>query len=166
MSESLSAFAEWLSATPPSMLIQNVLWIIPGSQSIHILAIAMVMASAVVISLRVLGLIMRDLPLATVMKRFAPWIWYSLIVLLVTGLVLVVGEPGRSITNWIFQLKMLLLLIAIASLLLLLLPMRRDEHYWDQAGGGMHAGAKLIAVFSLAVWSCIIFAGRWIAYAG
>jgi hypothetical protein len=166
MSESLSAFAEWLSVTPPSMLIQNVSWIIPGFQSIHILAIAMVMASAVVISLRVLGLMMRDLPLATVTQRFAPWIWYSLIVLLITGLVLVVGEPGRSLTNSIFQLKMLLLLVAITFLLLLRLPMRRNEHYWDESGGGTRAGAKLIAVASLAVWSCIIFAGRWIAYAG
>lgn len=166
MSESLSAFAEWLSATPPSTLIQNVSWIIPGTQSIHILAIAMVMASAVVIALRVLGLIMRDLPLATVTQRFAPWIWYSLIVLLLTGLVLVVGEPGRSITNSIFQLKMLLLLIAIACLLLLRWPLRRNESYWDETGGGVRAGAKVIAVVSLAVWSCIVFAGRWIAYAG
>jgi hypothetical protein len=166
MSESLSAFAEWLSVTPPSMLIQNVSWIIPGFQSIHILAIAMVMASAIVISLRVLGVMMRDLPLAAVTQRFAPWIWYSLIVLFLTGLVLVVGEPGRSITNSIFQLKMLLLLIAITCLLLLRRPLRKNEHYWDESGGGTRTGAKLIAVVSLAVWSCIIFAGRWIAYAG
>jgi hypothetical protein len=161
MSESLSAFAEWLSTTSPSLVIQNVSWIIPGTQSIHILALAMLMGSAVVIALRVLGLLMRDLPLATVMQRFTPWIWGTLIVLFLSGLILVVGEPGRSLTNSIFQLKMLLLLVAIACLLVLRTPLRKDEHYWDERGG-----AKLIAVASLAVWSCIIFAGRWIAYAG
>lgn len=163
MFEFLVPFAEWLSATPISQLIQNVSWIIPAVQSVHILAIAMVMASALVISLRVLGLIMADLPLVAVTRRFQPWIWVSLIILLLSGAILIIGEPGRSITNSIFQLKMLLLLIVIICTLLLQRPLRKDEAYWDSS---RRTTSRAIAVFSVAVWSCIIFAGRWIAYAG
>ena len=36
----LRTFAEWLSNTPPSLLIQDALWVIPLVQTLHILGIA------------------------------------------------------------------------------------------------------------------------------
>lgn len=165
MFESLGAFTDWLAETPISLVIQNHGWIIPTVQSVHILAIAMVMGGAIAVSLRVLGWLMRDLSVADVARRFMPWIWYSLIVLLVSGAILVIGEPGRSLNNQIFQLKMLLLIVAITAMLALVRPLRSNSSYWDGVSG-TRGVARGIAVFSLAVWSCIIFAGRWIAYAG
>ena len=41
----LHAFAEWLGQTPLSLTIQNVTWIIPAVQSVHILCIAIVVSS-------------------------------------------------------------------------------------------------------------------------
>jgi hypothetical protein len=165
MQSSLGTFAQWLSDTAFSQLIQNTSWVIPGVQCIHILAIAMVMSSAIMLLLRVLGVVMRDVPTAEVARRFLPWIWYPLIVLLVSGAVLIVGEPGRSLTNSVFQLKMVLLLAAIACTLLLQRPLRTNAMFWESTAGA-RAGGKLIAVVSLGLWSAIIFAGRWIAYAG
>lgn len=161
----ITRFAEWLSDTPVSQVIQNTSWIIPGSQSIHILSIALVMASAVMVMLRILGVFMRDEPTAVVARRFLPWIWYPLIVLLATGTILIVGEPGRSLNNSIFQLKMLLLIGAMTCTLVLQRPLRTNASYWESTPG-MRAGGKTIALLSLALWSCIVFAGRWIAYAG
>jgi hypothetical protein len=165
MQSSLGIFAEWLSNTALSQLIQNTSWVIPGVQSIHILSIALVMSSAIMLLLRVLGVVMRDLPTAQVAQRFLPWIWYPLIVLLVSGAILIVGEPQRSLTNSVFQLKMVLLVAAIACTLTLQRPLRTDAMFWENTAGARAAG-KLIAVASLGLWSAIIFAGRWIAYAG
>ena len=161
----LSTFADWLSDTPLSQLIQNTSWIIPGAQSIHILAIAMVMSSALMVMLRVLGVVMRDVPTAGVARRFLPWIWYPLIVLLVSGAILIIGEPGRSLTNSVFQLKMLLLVGAMICTVILQRPLRTNEGYWESTAGA-RAGGKAVALVSLGLWSCIVFAGRWIAYAG
>lgn len=165
MFESLSAFAEWLSGTAVSTLIQNVSWIIPSVQSIHLLAIAVVMSSVVVIFLRVIGLVMRERSLVEVTHRFMPWIWYALIVLLITGTILIVGEPTRSLTNWMFQLKMLLLLIVVACSVILQWPLRNNATFWDSTTL-TRASGKVIALISLALWMSIVFAGRWIAYAG
>lgn len=165
MQSSLGTFAEWLSNTALSQLIQNTSWVIPGAQSIHILSIAVVMSSAIMLLLRVLGVVMRDMPTAEVAQRFLPWIWYPLIVLLATGAILIIGEPGRSLLNAVFQLKMLLLLAAMACTLTLQRPMRANALFWESSTG-TRVGSKLIAIVSLGLWSGIIFAGRWIAYAG
>jgi hypothetical protein len=165
MQASLRAFADWLSNTPLSQGIQDTAWIIPSMQSIHILAIAIVMSSAVMVFLRLLGVVMRDQPIAAVTDRFLPWIWYTLIVLLLSGSVLIIGEPGRSLTNSVFQLKMLMLIGVIACALLTQRPLRTNATFWESTAGA-RAGAKLVAIVSLGLWSGIIFAGRWIAYAG
>lgn len=165
MQDSLVEIADWLAMTPLSLLIQNTSWVIPGVQSVHLLSIAIVMSSALMVILRVLGLVMRDEPLVAVTGRFFPWIWYALIVLLVSGAILIIGEPGRSLTNSVFQLKMLMLLGVITCTFTLQKPLQGNVAFWD-ATLATRTSARLLAVLSLGLWSCIVFAGRWIAYAG
>ena len=52
----LREFAAWLAATPLSHTLQEVTWIVPASQSLHIMALAVVFSSALMINLRLLGL--------------------------------------------------------------------------------------------------------------
>jgi Family of unknown function (DUF6644) len=47
----LQNFAQWLSDTAPSRFIQDILWIIPAVQTVHILAIAVVLSSVAMIEL-------------------------------------------------------------------------------------------------------------------
>src|SRR5258707_10457064 len=108
-----------------SRIIQVHDWIIPTVQSIHILAISAVAASALMINLRLLGLYAADQPLREILARFLPFIWWPLIVLLLTGIVMIVGEPPRSLKNPVFQLKMPLLVAALVATSLCRLILRR-----------------------------------------
>ena len=56
----MSQFAGWLSQTTVSLAIQTHEWVIPTIQSIHIVAIGIVLASALMIELRILGWAGRD----------------------------------------------------------------------------------------------------------
>ena len=163
MSGSVQAFSDWLAATPASAEIQNVTWVIPPVQTLHILAISIVMSSALLIDLRVLGVISRVQPIATVVHRFLPWIWCTLVVLLLSGSTLIIGEPGRSLQNPAFVAKMSMLVIVILLTLSFQLGLRRDAHFWETSPG-RRIGGKLIAAITLLLWVAIVFAGRWIAY--
>jgi hypothetical protein len=163
MLSTLRAFADWLSMTSVSNTIQTVSWIIPAVQTIHIVCVAIVIAATFLVDLRILGLFSRSQPLADLSHRFLTWIWYALIVLLVTGSLLIVGEPGRSLMNPAFFAKMIMLLIVAGLTVMLQRPLATDAGYWE-ASGGRVVTAKAIAVVSLVLWSCIVFAGRWIAY--
>ena len=48
-------FADWLTDTPLSKALQDQAWVVPTSQSIHILAVSIVFGSACMINLRLLG---------------------------------------------------------------------------------------------------------------
>jgi len=163
MATSLHAFCQWLSETPISLTIQNVSWIIPTVQSIHILCVAIIFSSALMIDLRMLNIVGRSQATGAYAARFIPWIWITLIVLLLSGSILITGEPTRSLENPSFQLKMVLLVLAMLTTLGIQRPLANAEGYWDQPSR-RKVLTKVVAVVSLCLWVGIIFAGRWIAY--
>lgn len=160
---SVAAFCDWLAATPLSLVIQSVEWVIPAVQSLHILAIAVVMASVVVVDLRLLGMAGGRQTISAMTRRYFPWVWFALAVLLLTGLTLVVGEPHRELLNAVFVAKMALLAVAIVLTAAFQLSVQRRQAAWD-ASTATRSSARLIAVASLVVWVAIVACGRWIAY--
>jgi hypothetical protein len=145
-----------------STAIRDTTWVIPTIQSIHIIAIATLIGSMLVTDLRLAGVMAVDESPRTVALRYMKWVWSALAVLLVTGLVMTIGEPDRVLDNWIFWLKMTLVLTATGLTLLFRLPLLRenfdlDHAYWARA-------AKPLAWLSLLIWVGVIFCGRWIAY--
>ena len=161
---SLQSFSIWLANTPASLLIQTTTWVIPTVQTIHILCIAIVISAVLLVHLNTLGLAMRGFTGAQLATRFLPGLWWAVLVLLASGSILIVAEPLRSLPNGMFQLKMLLLIVAIALTLLYQTPLRKEAAHWE-ATPVRRLNARAIAVVSLIVWVCIVFAGRWIAYA-
>jgi hypothetical protein len=145
-----------------SVKIQAVDWIIPLLQSIHIVGIGIVFVSSLMIALRVLGRIRADEPFAATWQRFAPWMWRALIVMVITGLLLVIGEPVREFTTLSFWMKMTLLAIATLGTALLGRSLRPVAASGAQAS--FSGGAKATAIVLIALWVVIIFLGRAIAY--
>jgi putative copper export protein len=111
----LKPFAEWLAQTGPSLAIQSHEWVIPTIPSIHILAICAFAGSALMIDLRVLDLAWREQSLSDTTARFWPWVSWALGVLLVTGLLMILGEPPRQLLAISFWMKMALVLVAVAA---------------------------------------------------
>src|SRR5438067_842111 len=105
-------FTDWLSRTSFSLAVQTHEWIVPTIQSIHIVAIGLVLASVFMIVLRVLGWAGRDQSLLEITDRFGPWLFGTLCVMLVTGILMVVGEPARELLAFSFWLKMFLVVVA------------------------------------------------------
>ena len=102
-------FALWLATTSPSVFIQeHNAWTIPAIQSVHIVGIALVMGSVLMIDLRILGWTWTDQTLQQTTRRFGPWLTGSLWLLLATGLLMIVGEPVRELVTFSFWLKMTL----------------------------------------------------------
>ncbi len=163
----LDDFIHWLGATPVSLVIQEVFWIIPTVQTIHILAISVVLASMAMFDLRLLGLAGKRNSIASLSRRFMPWLWGALIVLAASGCILIVGEPKRSLGNVVFQLKMCMLATAIVVTLGFQAVLKRDLSGGSADLAPAHVTtAKITGLLSLALWVGIAVAGRLIAYTG
>ena len=160
----MTDFALWLAATSPSVFIQeHNSWAIPAIQSVHIVGIAMVMGSVLMIDLRILGLTWTDQTLRQTTQRFGPWLTVSLWLLLGTGLLMVVGEPVRELVTFSFWAKMTLVAVGAFSAVIFQRTLNRHERHWEDTL--VHrAGIKGLAIGTFFIWVAIIFLGRLIAY--
>ncbi len=159
----LKHLSSFLAATSLSHAIQTAGWIIPTLQTIHILAVAVLFSSAILMDLRLWRLLQRDVPLPEVARRFLPAIWPVLLILLLTGSLLIIGEPRRSLLNTTFYLKMTLLVVAIVLTAGLQWSLASVPEFWEK-DWLRRLAARLTATVSILVWCGVLFAGRWIAY--
>jgi len=158
----MAEFSERIYATPISEYLRDAGWIVPTVQSIHIVAIALLIGSSVLLDLKLVGVLARTERSAIVYQRYMPWVWAGLLVLLLTGVVMSVAEPDRVLVNWMFWTKMTLIVVAFLSTLVIGIPMRREELTMDASTWSMIA--KPLGWLSLVIWIAIIVCGRWIAY--
>ena len=158
----MEAFAQWLAGTALSRGIRSAPWLIPLLQSIHILAVAMVLSSVAMVELRIVG-VAKSLTMTETADRFAPWIWAGVVVLAASGLVLIAGEPDRSLLNPAFQLKMVMLALALAVTLAFQASLRKNAALWEENPRQRRATVAL-TICTFVLWCAVAVAGRWIAY--
>ena len=152
------ALARWLSETAASGAIRQIDGLVPVLQTIHILAIAIVLSSVLMVDLRVLFARPAMPPPQDVARRFEAWIWSGLIVLAASGAPLIVAEPQRTLLNVSFQIKMALIVVAAVATYVLLQSLRRSADARRAVGPRFLAGGTLI------LWCMVAAAGRFIAY--
>jgi hypothetical protein len=153
----MTTFSDWLMSTSLSQVIQSTSWAIPGIQIVHIVCLATLFALALNLSLRIAGRGLAAEPLASLAGRFVPAIWICLGLLFLSGSLLIIAEPFRTITNPVFYLKMTLLIVAIALTLWLASVARHRA----EKPTALHVA---VATVSMLIWAGIIVAGRYIAY--
>ena len=160
MAQLLNSLCVWLDQTALSQAIQATSWVVPTVHTVHILSVAVVITSALMLDLRLIGVVGVDQPLDRVWARFLPFVWWPLLILLATGALMIIGEPARSLKNPMFQLKMALLLGAMIVTVIVQLLGRNSSLPEHRPG----VSSYLIVALSLLLWTGIVFAGRWIAY--
>jgi len=134
----------------------------PIIQTVHILGIAVVMATVVLLNLRVLGVVLPSQDLGDMTRRVMPWFWIILAANVISGAFFVFARPNRYFYNPVFTWKMGFLLVAVALILLFYLMHRRRPGYWSEAGHKWLARGLALATLALLV--LVMLAGRWIAY--
>lgn len=159
----IEQFCDWLSGTDISVAFQSANWFVPLVQTVHIIAIAILLTSVYVLSFRLIGLTRGAQALATLTAKSTPWFWGALGVLLVSGSLLTITEPARELLNWAFRVKMLMVLALAALQWMVQLRTRRSPEYWTESPARRHAG-RAVGIVSVIVGACIVTAGRWIAY--
>jgi uncharacterized membrane protein SirB2 len=127
MPQLINSLCVWLDQTALSQAIQAIGWVVPTVQTVHIMSVAVVIISALMLDLRLIGVVGVDQPLDRVWVRFLPFVWWPLLILLATGALMIIGEPARSLKNPVFQLKMALLLGAMIVTAVVLLLGRNSS---------------------------------------
>jgi hypothetical protein len=157
---SWQAFFRWIEHTGHGTAIRDSIWQFAAIEAVHLLALAVIGGSVLIVDLRLLGLGLRRQPLAQVARDAAPWLHGSLIVMLVTGYLLMSSLAySKYFINYAFQLKMWFLVAAILYTYTIRRSfIRRDESRINPAL------AKIIAIVSILLWSGVGIMGRGIGF--
>ncbi len=147
---------QWLEATTVGTVVRESLWLFPIIQCGHLLALALLGGTVLVVDLRLLGLGLRAQPLADLARSVHPWLAGSLTAIIATGIPMFLSEALKCYYSPPFWYKMGLLLLAT----IFTFTIRRRV----LADSSRPLWCRLTAIVSLALWFGVGFSGRWIAF--
>ncbi len=129
-------------------------WAYPALEVLHIIGIAALLGSLLVLDLRVWGAA-PDLPVAALASLSLRLTVAGFALAVVSGLLMFGSQPNELIANRAFVIKMGLLMLA---------GLNAAQFH---ARGGLQRldrAARLQTALSLGLWVGVIICGRWIAY--
>ena len=139
--------------------IRESLWLFPGIEAVHLLGLAVIGGSILVVDLRLLGVGLTRLTTSQVLASASPWFIGALLVMIATGVPLFLSEAIKCCFNDSFEVKMAAFFLGLVFTFAVRnrVAARNDAPIWV---------AKVVAVVSLALWFTVAAAGRWIGFSG
>jgi hypothetical protein len=159
----LESFFQWVYNLPIADHIRSNELAFPSLESVHVLAITLVLGSIAVADLRLLGLASVKRPVSQLLDEILPVTWVAFGFALVTGLLLFSSNAVEYAHNKPFQFKMILLVLAGLNMLVFQLVTFRTVGTWDQATR-TPPGARFAGAASLVCWIGVVAFGRWIGF--
>lgn len=149
---------QWIDQSPLGAAIRESTWGFAVTETIHLLALAILGGVITIVNLRILGFGLHSLS-KRISKDLMPLFLASLFAMIVSGVVMVAGEATKCYYHPAFRLKMILFLIALALYFVvhrsaIHLQQEQPSPVWLRAAGGL----------SLISWFGVGFAGRAIAF--
>lgn len=155
-------YLEWLEHSSWAVAIRQSLWLYPALEIVHILGIVMLVGSAFLFDLRLLGF-STNLPLAGMMHFLLGWSRCGLILVIPSGLLLFITNAETLGLDPTFWLKITLLSVAgLNALVFHQLVSRKPID--PTIPPKLPSNAKLQALVSLLLWIAVIACGRLLAY--
>jgi len=144
----------WLGNTAPGRYLAGSTAAFAATEALHIVALSLVGGVILVVDLAVLGVVLKRLRAEAVLQRTLGVFCVGLGLVVVSGVLLVAAGPYKYYTNPLFPLKLGFLLLALIAHFLL----QRKLKARQDTG----AGARVLAVASLTLWTAVVVAGRWL----
>ena len=158
----IPAVVTWLEHRPFAIAIAESTWFFPIVETIHVLALTVVVGSVAMMDLRLLGVGNKDRPASEVIASSLPWAWSAFAVAFIAGSLMFSSKASTYYTNVPFRIKMVCMGLAALNMLIFHFYTAKGMATWDR--GRPPLGARLAATFSLTLWVIIVATGRWIGF--
>ena len=147
--------AQNIEASALGQTIRESTWLFPAIESTHLLALALLGGSILIMSLSILGWGLKT-PVAELYKSAHRYLNGAVIALLITGVLLGVSEPVKLYGREAFWVKMISLAVALVVTYFVFNPLVRR--------GASGLGLRSVTVLTIAAWLMVAMAGRWIGF--
>ena len=122
-----------MEATPLATTIRENEFLFPWIESVHVLAIVLVVGTISIIDLRLLGVASLDRAATRLMRDVLPWTWGAFVFAAITGGLLFSSNAPKYAHNFFFQGKLVFLVAAGLNMAIFHVFGLRDVARWDTA---------------------------------
>src|SRR5262245_41119370 len=98
---SLLPFYEWVDSTRLSQFLQASTYTFPVVEVFHLVGLTIFLGAAVLVSLRLLGLGLKE-PASQIQQGIWAWTWVGFLSVGITGIILLIAEPIKLAHNAAF----------------------------------------------------------------
>ncbi|MEI9814256.1 MAG: DUF6644 family protein [Acidobacteriota bacterium] len=155
----LKSIEGWSLATA----IRNGLYSFPMLESIHVIGLAVVFGTILIVDLRLMGVASISRPFQRMAPEILKWTWVGFAITLITGALMFTTNATVYFHNTYFRIKMLLLLLAGVNMGIFELTTGKRAQQWGQEASTPPA-ARTAARLSLLIWVGVIITGRLIGF--
>ncbi len=156
------ALMTWLEHRPFAIAIAESTWLFPITETLHVLALTVVIGAVAMMDLRLLGIGNKDRAVSEVISSSLPWAWSAFAVAFIAGSLMFTSKAASYYVNVPFRIKVVCLVLAAINMLVFHFFTARGMATWDH--GRPPLAARLAAAFSLTLWVVIVATGRWIGF--
>jgi hypothetical protein len=156
------AWAVWLETSAPAVAMRQWLWLYPAIEITHIVGFVVLVGSAFMFDLRLLGL-SRALPVSAMATHLLRWARLALLLVVPSGALMFMAHATEFSTNPAFRLKLVLIGLAFLNAGIFHRWPFRAVGDWDTDIPAPWP-AKLAGGLSLTLWAAVIACGRLLAY--
>jgi len=135
----------------------------PWIESMHVLAVTLVIGSVTIVDLRLLGLASRDRSVLQMTAFALPVTWSAFAIAVITGTLMFSSNALAYARNPFLQAKLLLIIGAGLNMAIYHLYLSRGAAAW-LAPAQTPRRARVAGAISLAMWIAIAACGRWIGF--
>lgn len=157
----LFAFFEWLEASALGVFVKDRAATFAIIEAVHLMGLALLGGTVLTQDLRLLNVVMRDVPSNVVAEQAHRWFKAGLWILLLTGVPMLAGVATKCYHNPFYWTKMIALAVGILFVFTLKQPLLRGDH-----AALKPATLKLMALASISIWTLVAASGRWIGFSG
>jgi hypothetical protein len=137
-------------------------WLFPTIETVHVLALVLVVGSIMMVDLRLLGVAYRRRSVSALTAEVLPWTWSAFAVAVVAGSLMFSSKAAIYYDSVAFRIKMACLVLAGLNMLCFHWFTYPHVAAWDH--GRIPRAAKIAGAISLLLWIAIVASGRWIGF--
>lgn len=135
----------------------------PFIESVHVIAICLVVGSIFVLDLRLLGLASVHRPVSRLAGAILPVTWGAFAVAASSGFLLFMSNATKYLANGYFVAKLCLILAAGVNMAIFHVISAKDLPQWEKQSLPP-LRARLAGAFSILLWIAVVACGRWIGF--
>ena len=154
---------EWLAATPSSTALRESHYLYLAILATHVLTLTVFLGTAIIVDLRLLGLVMTRVPVSQILSRLVPWTTGGFVIMAASGSLMFHASPADKYVNLFFRAKMAMLILAGLAVWMFFRTVHRSIDGWDRDPVPPRA-ARLVGGLTLLLWVAILATGRMIPY--